>query len=163
MDVQRRPGPDRGLKDAQGSACGVLRCLQAGIAGHAGAGRDDIAVQEVGHGYMIVLRLARVLGLGRGWQRGVRRPPGSDLRCSRVVAWWPGCGPARSRLMAENGVVAAGGRLTDWVSLGVLAASVPRDAADDAVTAAGRQAKRSDGKLPPHVVVYLVMAPALFA
>ena len=65
--------------------------------------------------------------------------------------------------MAENGVVAAGGRLTDWVSLGVLAASVPRDAADDAVTAAGRQAKRSDGKLPPHVVVYLVMALALFA
>jgi hypothetical protein len=65
--------------------------------------------------------------------------------------------------MAENGVVAAGGRLTDWVSLGVLAASVPRDAVDDAVAAAGRQARRSDGKLPPHVVVYLVMALALFA
>jgi hypothetical protein len=64
--------------------------------------------------------------------------------------------------MAENGVV-AGGRLTDWVSLGVLAAFVPRDAVDDAVVAAGKQAKRSDGKLPPHVVVYLVMALALFA
>ncbi len=53
--------------------------------------------------------------------------------------------------------------LTDWVSLGVLASSVPRDAVDDAVAAAGRRARRADGKLPPHVVVYLVMALALFA
>ena len=65
--------------------------------------------------------------------------------------------------MADNGVVTAGGRLTDWVSLGVLAAFVPRDAVDDAVAAAGKRAKRSDGKLPPHVMVYLVMALALFA
>jgi hypothetical protein len=65
--------------------------------------------------------------------------------------------------MTQNGVVAAGGRLTDWVSLGVLAASVPRDAVGAAVAAAGRQARRSNGKLPPHVVVYLVMALALFA
>jgi hypothetical protein len=65
--------------------------------------------------------------------------------------------------MADIGVVAAGGRLTDWVSLGVLAAFVPRDAVDDAVAAAGKQARRSDGKLPPHVMVYLVMALALFA
>jgi hypothetical protein len=49
------------------------------------------------------------------------------------------------------------------VSLGVLAAFVPRDAVDDAVASAGRQARRSDGKLPPHVMVYLVMALALFA
>jgi hypothetical protein len=48
------------------------------------------------------------------------------------------------------------------VSLGVLAAFVPRDAVDDAVAAAGRQARRSDGKLPPHVMVYFVMALALF-
>jgi hypothetical protein len=64
--------------------------------------------------------------------------------------------------MADNGVV-AGGRLADWVSLGVLAAFVPRDAVDDAVAAAGKQARRSDGKLPPHVMVYFVMALALFA
>src|SRR5712672_2542783 len=64
--------------------------------------------------------------------------------------------------MADNGVVAEG-RLTDWVSLGVLAAFVPRDAVDDAVAAAGKQARRSDGKLPPHVMVYFVMALALFA
>src|SRR6266699_6363849 len=62
--------------------------------------------------------------------------------------------------MADNGVV-AGGRLTDWVSLGVLAAVVPRDAVDDAVAAAGKRARRSDGKLPPRVMVYLVMALAL--
>jgi Insertion element 4 transposase N-terminal/Transposase DDE domain len=65
--------------------------------------------------------------------------------------------------MTQNGVVTAGGRLTDWVSLGVLAASVPRDAVDEAIAAAGRQAKRSDGKLPPHVMVFFVMAMALFA
>jgi hypothetical protein len=65
--------------------------------------------------------------------------------------------------VTHNGVVAAGGRLTDWISLGVLASAVPRDAVDAAVAAAGKGAKRSDGKLPPHVVVYLVMALALFA
>jgi hypothetical protein len=64
--------------------------------------------------------------------------------------------------MADDGVVAEG-RLTDWVSLGVLAAFVPRDAVDDAVAVAGKQARRSDGKLPPHVMVYFVMALALFA
>src|SRR5260370_37786210 len=64
--------------------------------------------------------------------------------------------------MADNGVV-AGGRLTDGVSLGVLASFVRRDAVDDAVAWAGKQARRSDGKLPPHVMVYFVMALALFA
>ena len=53
--------------------------------------------------------------------------------------------------------------LTDWISLGVLASAVPRDAVDDAVAVTGRGALRAGGKLPPHVVVYLVMALALFA
>ena len=65
--------------------------------------------------------------------------------------------------MTHNGVVAAGGRLTDWISLGVLASSVPRDAVDAAIAAADRGARRSDGKLPPHVMVYFAMALALFA
>jgi transposase IS4-like protein/DDE family transposase len=56
-----------------------------------------------------------------------------------------------------------GGRLTDWVSLGVLASWVPRDAVDEAVEAAGKGARRAGGKLPPHVMVYFVMALALFA
>jgi hypothetical protein len=64
--------------------------------------------------------------------------------------------------VADDGVV-GGGRLTDWVSLGVLASWVPRDAVDDAVAETGRAARRAGGKLPPHVVVYLVMALALFA
>jgi hypothetical protein len=64
--------------------------------------------------------------------------------------------------VADAGVV-AGARLTDLVSLGVLASSVPRDVVDEVIAAAGRQAKRSDGKLPPHVMVYFVMAMALFA
>lgn len=57
----------------------------------------------------------------------------------------------------------AGGRLTDWISLGVLTSSVPREAVDEAITVTGKQAKRSDGKLPPHVMVYFAMAMALFA
>jgi Insertion element 4 transposase N-terminal len=64
--------------------------------------------------------------------------------------------------VTETGVV-AGPVLTDLVSLGVLASRVPRDAVDDAVAATGKGARRRGGKLPPHVVVYLVMALALFA
>lgn len=52
---------------------------------------------------------------------------------------------------------------TDLISLGVLAASVPRDVIDTAVAARGRGAKRAGGKLPPHVMVYFAMALALFA
>ncbi len=59
--------------------------------------------------------------------------------------------------------MAGSGRLTDWVSLGVLASWVPRDAVDEAVARAGKGARRAGGKLPPHVVAYLVMALALFA
>jgi hypothetical protein len=65
--------------------------------------------------------------------------------------------------VAQNAEVAAGGRWTDQVSLGVLASSVPRDVIDDAVAGAGRGARRSDGKLPPHVMVYFALAMALFA
>ena len=57
----------------------------------------------------------------------------------------------------------AGGRLTDWISLGVLASWIPRDAVDDAVEVTGKAARRRGGKLPPHVTAYFVMAMALFA
>jgi hypothetical protein len=56
-----------------------------------------------------------------------------------------------------------GGRLTDWISLGVLASWVPAEAIDDAVEATGKGERRRGGKLPPRVVAYLVMALALFA
>jgi hypothetical protein len=64
--------------------------------------------------------------------------------------------------MTQTGVVGEG-RLTDWVSLGVLASRVPRDAVDDAIAETGKGARRAGGKLPPHVMVYYVMALALFA
>ncbi|WP_435824273.1 transposase domain-containing protein [Microbispora amethystogenes] len=54
-------------------------------------------------------------------------------------------------------------RLSDAVSLGVLARWVPRDAIDMAIAVTGKKAKRKDGKLPPHVMVYFTMAMALFA
>jgi hypothetical protein len=53
MDMQRRPGSDGGLEDAQGSASGMLRRLQARIARHADARGNDIASREVCHGYII--------------------------------------------------------------------------------------------------------------
>jgi hypothetical protein len=40
--------------------------------------------------------------------------------------------------MTQTRVVAGGGALTDWISLGVLASSVPRDVVDDAVAATGK-------------------------
>lgn len=65
--------------------------------------------------------------------------------------------------MAQNAVVAGEGRLTDWISIGALASSVPRDVIDEAIVVTGKQAQRSDGRLPPHVMVYFAMAMALFA
>jgi hypothetical protein len=65
--------------------------------------------------------------------------------------------------VTQNAGVATGGRPSDLISLGVLASAVPRDAVDDAIAVTGKQARRSDGKLPPHVMVYFVMALALFA
>jgi hypothetical protein len=65
----------------------------------------------------------------------------------------------------DHGVVPGqgGAPFTDLISLGVLAASVPRDVIDTAVAVRGRGAKRAGGKLPPHVMVYFAMALALFA
>jgi len=64
--------------------------------------------------------------------------------------------------VTQTGLV-GGGRVTDWISLGVLASWVPRDAVDDAVEVTGKAARRRGGKLPPHVMVYFAMAMALFA
>jgi hypothetical protein len=63
--------------------------------------------------------------------------------------------------MTQTGRV-AGDRLSDWISLGVLASWVPRDAVEDAVEETGKSARRKGGKLPPQVMVYFVMALALF-
>jgi hypothetical protein len=50
----------------------------------------------------------------------------------------------------------------DQVTLGVLVNAVPRDAVDDSVMACGVREKRSDGKLPAHVITYLTLALSLF-
>jgi hypothetical protein len=51
---------------------------------------------------------------------------------------------------------------SDQVSLGVLVNAVPRDAVDEAVAVCGVREKRSDGKLPAHVITYLTLGLALF-
>lgn len=45
----------------------------------------------------------------------------------------------------------------DQVTLGVLVSQVPRGVVDDAVMVCGVREKRSDGKLPAHVVTYLTL------
>ena len=57
----------------------------------------------------------------------------------------------------------AGTRLSDWISLGVLASWVPRDVVEEAVDATGKSARRKGGKCPPHVMLYFVMGLALWA
>ena len=50
----------------------------------------------------------------------------------------------------------------DQVSLGVLVSAVPRDLVDEAVAVCGVRERRSDGKLPAHVITYLTLALCLF-
>lgn len=50
----------------------------------------------------------------------------------------------------------------EQVTLGVLVTAAPRDAVDEAVAVCGVGAKRSDGKLPAHVITYLTLALCLF-
>src|SRR4029078_215751 len=59
--------------------------------------------------------------------------------------------------MGEGGAVRP-----DQVSLGVLVSAVPRDAVDEAVAVCGVRERRSDGKLPAHVITYLTLALSLF-
>jgi hypothetical protein len=47
------------------------------------------------------------------------------------------------------------GARPDQVSVGVLVSAVPRDAVEAAVAGCGVGDKRSGGKLPAHVMVYL--------
>ncbi|MHB1614865.1 MAG: IS4 family transposase [Actinomycetes bacterium] len=50
----------------------------------------------------------------------------------------------------------------DRVSVGVLVCAVPREEVDEAVAVCGVRERRSDGKLPAHVVTYLTLALCLF-
>lgn len=50
----------------------------------------------------------------------------------------------------------------DQVSVGVLVNAVPRDAVDEAIVVCGVRERRSDGKLPAHVVTYLTLGLCLF-
>ena len=54
-----------------------------------------------------------------------------------------------------------GGRLTDRIGIGVLTRLVSRDAVDEVLAETGRREKRSR-LLPAHVVVYFVIAMAVF-
>jgi len=51
----------------------------------------------------------------------------------------------------------------DQVTFGVLAASVSREEVDEAVAVCGVRERRSDGKLPAHVTIYLTLGLCLFA
>ena len=48
------------------------------------------------------------------------------------------------------------------VSIGLLVSAVPRDEVDEAIAVCGVRERRSDGKLPAHVITYLTLALCLF-
>ena len=54
-----------------------------------------------------------------------------------------------------------GERLTDRISIGVLARTIPRDLVDEVLAETGAREKRNR-RLPAHVVVYFVVAMAIF-
>ena len=56
---------------------------------------------------------------------------------------------------------ADGSRITDYISLGVIAKTFPREKVLECLTASGAQTQRHRD-LPNHVVVYYVIAMALF-
>lgn len=58
-------------------------------------------------------------------------------------------------------VLTAGTRVTDYVSLGVIAQKIPRSLIEQVLEETGRQSRRHR-QLPAHVVVYYVIALALF-
>jgi Insertion element 4 transposase N-terminal/Transposase DDE domain len=74
----------------------------------------------------------------------------------------PDCRPLKVIfcVVDETGEI-AGGRLTDRISIGVLARVVPRDLVHEVLAETRRREKRSR-LLPAHVVVYFVMAMAVF-
>ena len=55
-------------------------------------------------------------------------------------------------------VLSAGSRISDYVSLGVIAKTFPRDQVDGVLAATGR-ASRRERELPAHVVVYYMLQP----
>ena len=63
-----------------------------------------------------------------------------------------------ARTLAE---LPAGPRLTDYISLGVLARAVPRTTVDEVLRATGKGSQR-ERELPAHVMVYYVMALSLY-
>ncbi|MCG8454896.1 MAG: IS4 family transposase [Holophagales bacterium] len=58
-------------------------------------------------------------------------------------------------------VLSEGARVTDYISLGVIAEKVPRSVLDRILQETGKQSRRQR-KLPAHVVMYYVIALALF-
>jgi hypothetical protein len=63
--------------------------------------------------------------------------------------------------LGDGRELAPGGLLTDRIGIGVLTRLVPRDLVDEVLSETGRREKRSR-LLPAHVVVYFVMAMAVF-
>jgi hypothetical protein len=63
--------------------------------------------------------------------------------------------------LGNSGEAAPGGLLTDRIGIGVLTRLVPRDLVDEVLAEADRKERRSR-VLPAHVVVYFVMALAIF-
>jgi hypothetical protein len=64
-------------------------------------------------------------------------------------------------LIGVSDDITGGGLLTDRIGIGVLTRLVPKDTVDEVLAETGRREKRSR-LLPAHVVVYFVLAMAVF-
>jgi hypothetical protein len=89
-------------------------------------------------------------------------PTGRRARVLWKTSCIPDCLPLKAIfcVVDETGEI-AGGRLTDRIGIGVLTRVVPRDLVNEVLAETRRREKRSR-LLPAHVVVYFVMAMAIF-
>ncbi|HEX5403879.1 MAG TPA: transposase domain-containing protein, partial [Pseudonocardiaceae bacterium] len=65
-------------------------------------------------------------------------------------------------MIDDDGAGSAGVSLVDMISLGVLTSWVQRDDVDTVIALHGKQARRRGGTLPPRVMIYYLIAMALF-
>src|SRR5438477_13197200 len=80
------------------------------------------------------------------------------LRKYRVFCLAGGQNSAMARTLAS---LPAGSRVTDYISLGVVSRAIPREKIDSILASTGKASVRQR-ELPAHLVVYYVIALALY-
>src|SRR3954468_20581707 len=100
----------------------------------------------------------------RSWPAGSVRITAQTQYCSLCLDWIVGCRSGDAGLAAMAGVFAslpAGVRLSDHISLGVIARTVPPERVRQVLTDTGKASER-ERDLPAQVMVYYAIALALY-